>query len=53
MLILRHFEELTNAEAAQMLGIQNSAASKRYVRAICRLKEALRPRPGPNSEFEP
>ncbi len=51
IVMLRHFEELTNAEAAQVLGLQTSAASKRYVRAICRLKDALRP--GPNSEFEP
>lgn len=39
ILVLRHFEELTNAEAAGELGIDTSAASKRYVRALRRLKE--------------
>ena len=32
VLILRHFEELTNAEAAQTLGLQDSAAGERYIR---------------------
>jgi RNA polymerase sigma-70 factor (ECF subfamily) len=52
IVVLRHFEELTNAEAAQTLGLQVSTASKRYVRAICRLKEALRSLPGRHSEFD-
>jgi RNA polymerase sigma-70 factor (ECF subfamily) len=38
---LRHFEQLSNAEAAQVLGINDSTASTRYVRAIRRLREAL------------
>lgn len=38
---LRHFEELTNSETAEILGIQPKAASIRYVRAIKRLKEVL------------
>lgn len=41
VLALRHFEELTNLEAAAVLGIQPAAASKRYVRALERLKGAL------------
>ena len=41
ILCLRHFEELTNAEAAAELGIRPSAASKRYVRAVSRLKGLL------------
>jgi RNA polymerase sigma-70 factor, ECF subfamily len=41
VLALRHFEELSNQEVAAILGIQNAAASKRYVRALERLKEAL------------
>jgi RNA polymerase sigma-70 factor (ECF subfamily) len=41
ILVLRHFEELTNAEAAQTLEISKTAASNRYVRALKRLKEAL------------
>ena len=31
VLALRHFEQLTNAEAAQVLGIKEAAAGKRYV----------------------
>ena len=46
MLALRHFEELSNREVAALLGIQTAAASKRYVRAIERLKEALERLPG-------
>ena len=41
VLALRHFEELTNQEAAALLGIQTAAASKRYVRALERLKNQL------------
>jgi RNA polymerase sigma-70 factor (ECF subfamily) len=41
VLALRHFEELSNVEAAAVLGIQPAAASKRYVRALERLKGAL------------
>ena len=37
VLALRHFEELSNADAASVLGIQPAAASKRYVRALARL----------------
>jgi RNA polymerase sigma-70 factor (ECF subfamily) len=41
VLALRHFEELSNTETADILGIQPSAASKRYVRALARLKQIL------------
>ncbi len=41
VLALRHIEQLTNIEAAQALGIEPAAASKRYVRALRRLREAL------------
>ena len=41
VLALRHFEELTNDEVAEILNIQKSAASNRYVRALRRLKDAL------------
>ncbi len=46
ILSLRHFEELTRAEAAQALGIEEAAAAKRYVRALKRLKDALAGLPG-------
>lgn len=41
VLALRHFEQLTSAEAAQVLGIQERAAAKRYLRALERLREML------------
>jgi RNA polymerase sigma-70 factor (ECF subfamily) len=41
ILALRHFEELSNADAAAVLGIQPAAASKRYVRALGRLRHLL------------
>jgi RNA polymerase sigma-70 factor (ECF subfamily) len=46
VLVLRHFEELSNNEVAELLGIQKAAASKRYVRALSRLKEILAAIPG-------
>jgi RNA polymerase sigma-70 factor (ECF subfamily) len=41
VLALRHFEMLSNAETAQVLGLKKSAASNRYVRALGRLKDIL------------
>jgi RNA polymerase sigma-70 factor (ECF subfamily) len=46
VLILRHFEELSNAEAAEVLGIKPSAAVNRYVRALKRLKDVFQGMPG-------
>jgi RNA polymerase sigma-70 factor (ECF subfamily) len=46
VLVLRHFEQLTNTEAARVLNIQRSAASKRYLRALKRLKDILQNLPG-------
>ncbi len=43
ILALRHFEELSNQEAAAVLGLHKAAASNRYVRALRRLKELLAP----------
>ena len=47
ILALRHFEELTNAEAAETLGIEPKAASVRYMRALRRLKEIMAQLGGP------
>jgi RNA polymerase sigma-70 factor, ECF subfamily len=46
VLALRHFEHLTNAEAAEVLGIKEAAAGKRYLRALERLRETLANMPG-------
>jgi RNA polymerase sigma-70 factor (subfamily 1) len=41
IIALRHFEELSNIETAEYLGIEASAASKRYLRALKRLREIM------------
>lgn len=46
ILSLRHFEELSNAEAAEELEITTAAASKRYIRALERLRKAVEGIPG-------
>ena len=46
VLALRHFEELTNNEVAEVLNLQKSAASNRYVRALTRLRAILSEIPG-------
>jgi RNA polymerase sigma-70 factor (ECF subfamily) len=52
-LALRHFEQLSNAEAAHVLGITEAAAGKRYLRALERLREILSEMPGGLSELLP
>jgi RNA polymerase sigma-70 factor (ECF subfamily) len=51
VLSLRHFEELTAAETARVIGIEESAAAKRYFRALKRLKEVLAAMPGGQEGF--
>ncbi len=46
ILALRHFEHLSNAEAADLLGITSGTASQRYYRALKRLRDALATLPG-------
>lgn len=46
VLALRHFEDLTNNEVAETLGISKAAASKRYVQALRRLRKVLSNIPG-------
>lgn len=38
VLCMRHFEELSNGEVAEELGLGKHAASKRYIRALQRLR---------------
>jgi RNA polymerase sigma-70 factor (ECF subfamily) len=42
ILALRHFEQLSNEEAAAELGIEPAAASKRFARALQRMRPVLR-----------
>ena len=46
IIALRHFEELKNSEAAELLGLSKAAASNRYVRALARLQSVLESIPG-------
>ena len=41
IIIMRHYEQLSNQEVAQALGLSEPAASMRYLRAIRRLREML------------
>jgi RNA polymerase sigma-70 factor, ECF subfamily len=46
VLVLRHFEHLSNSETAELLGISPAAASKRYITALKRVKALLSGIPG-------
>ncbi len=46
ILVLRHFEQLSTAEAAQVLGMSKSGAGGRYLSAIKRLRAAIQLLPG-------
>lgn len=41
VLILRHFEQLSNDEVAGVLGVKKAAASRRYTRAVIRFREVV------------
>ncbi len=43
VLTLRHFEELTNNDVAEVLAITKAGASNRYVRALKRLRDVMEP----------
>jgi RNA polymerase sigma-70 factor (ECF subfamily) len=43
---LRHFEQLTRAETAVVLGISEEAGAKRYIRALKKLRSILAAMPG-------
>jgi RNA polymerase sigma-70 factor, ECF subfamily len=49
IIIMRHYEQLSNQEIAQALGLTEPAASMRYLRAVRRLKELMM-EPGSTSE---
>jgi RNA polymerase sigma-70 factor (ECF subfamily) len=46
VLVLRHFEMLSNEETALVLGLKPSAASNRHIRALKRLKDIMAAVPG-------
>lgn len=41
VIALRHFEQLTNTETAEVLGIAETASYRRYIRAMQRLRNVL------------
>ncbi|HEV3447356.1 MAG TPA: sigma-70 family RNA polymerase sigma factor [Gemmataceae bacterium] len=53
VLALRHFEQLNLAETAKVLGLTESGASRRHLRAVKRLKEILRQMPGNMGDLLP
>lgn len=46
IIVMRHFEQLTNQEVAQVLNLSEPAASMRYLRAMRRLREKFTPGEG-------
>lgn len=46
IIVMRHFEKLTNQEVAQVLELSEPAASMRYLRAMRRLREKFSPDEG-------
>jgi RNA polymerase sigma-70 factor (ECF subfamily) len=51
VLVLRHFEHLSNQETAELLDLSAAAASKRYITALKRLKAILKGIPGFEERF--
>lgn len=47
IILMRHSEQLSNQEVAQLLGLTEAAASMRYLRALRRLREVLLPKESP------
>jgi RNA polymerase sigma-70 factor (ECF subfamily) len=43
IVLMRHFEQLSNQEVATLLGLSEAAASMRYLRAVRRLRGLLAP----------
>jgi RNA polymerase sigma-70 factor (ECF subfamily) len=41
IILLRHFEQISNSEAAQVLGLSEAAAGMRHLRALRRLRAVL------------
>jgi RNA polymerase sigma-70 factor, ECF subfamily len=48
VLALKHFEQLSTSEIAEVLGLSKAGAGSRYLRAIKRLREILERMPGFN-----
>ena len=51
IICLRHFEELSNSEAAKVLNLSPTAASNRHIRALRRLRSVFQSIPGGPDEL--
>lgn len=51
IILMRHYEHLSNLEIAQILGLNAPAASMRYLRAVRRLRDMLQSTDGKASAF--
>ncbi|MCC9601275.1 sigma-70 family RNA polymerase sigma factor [Stieleria sp. JC731] len=50
IIVMRHYEHLSNLEIAEALGLNAAAASMRYLRAVRRLREMLQTIDDPSSQ---
>ena len=53
ILVLRHYEQMANGDAAMALGLSFKATSNRYTRALERLEKILAALPGDTSGAGP
>jgi RNA polymerase sigma-70 factor (ECF subfamily) len=50
ILLMRHYEQLSNQDVAAVLGLSEPAASMRYLRALKRLRAVIESRPAGSVE---
>jgi RNA polymerase sigma-70 factor (ECF subfamily) len=50
VIALRHFEQLTNQQVAEVLSLSTTAASNRYIRALTRLSDSVVTHPSGGEE---
>ncbi|NLX53908.1 MAG: sigma-70 family RNA polymerase sigma factor [Planctomycetaceae bacterium] len=53
IIVMRHYEQLSNMEVAEALGLSEPAASMRYLRAVRRLRELLLGTADPSRSLSP
>ena len=53
LIVMRHYEQLSNMEVAEALGLSEPAASMRYLRAVRRLRELLLGATDPSRSLSP
>jgi RNA polymerase sigma-70 factor (ECF subfamily) len=53
VLMMRHFEHMTNSEVAEVLGLSQPAAGMRYLRALRRVRAILTQQEPPSTQVSP